>query len=189
MPPFRANTQAFYEDVVRGFIARGKGNAKEPLYTQVAVIPSPAGGLDGRFSGGSGSDGGSGSGGGSGGDGGGGDSWSSINANNDNAGGFPMNGDECRPDTGDGGGEQARRYSPHGVEAGRGNTPGTVVGSCAAGGSVGSEGAGALGSSWPPPGADGVSDGGRSALETGAGAAQEAGESIVGLITCQVNGG
>ncbi|CAM9565878.1 unnamed protein product, partial [Pylaiella littoralis] len=33
---------AFYENVVRGFIARGKGNAKEPLYTQVAVVPSPA---------------------------------------------------------------------------------------------------------------------------------------------------
>lgn len=35
--------QAFYENVVRGFIARGKGETKEPLYTQVAVV-SPSSG-------------------------------------------------------------------------------------------------------------------------------------------------
>lgn len=31
--------QAFYENVVRGVISRAKGEPKEPLYTQVAVIP------------------------------------------------------------------------------------------------------------------------------------------------------
>lgn len=39
--------QAFYENVVRGFITRGKGDAEEPLYTQVAVVPPPTDGCCG----------------------------------------------------------------------------------------------------------------------------------------------
>ena len=47
-PPFHVFTpvaepaavhQAFYENVVRGVIVRGQGGTKEPLYTQVAVVP------------------------------------------------------------------------------------------------------------------------------------------------------
>ncbi|CAM9303016.1 unnamed protein product [Ectocarpus fasciculatus] len=38
---------AFYENVVRGFITRGKGDAEEPLYTQVAVVPPPTDGCCG----------------------------------------------------------------------------------------------------------------------------------------------
>ncbi|CAM9876341.1 unnamed protein product [Ectocarpus sp. 8 AP-2014] len=38
---------AFYENVVRGFITRGKGDVEEPLYTQVAVVPPPTDGCCG----------------------------------------------------------------------------------------------------------------------------------------------
>lgn len=44
-PPPPPHEQAFYENVVRGFITRGKGDVEEPLYTQVAVVPPPT---DGR---------------------------------------------------------------------------------------------------------------------------------------------
>lgn len=48
--------QAFYENVVRGFIARGKGEAKEPLYTQVAVV-TPSNSESGVIEGGVGTNG------------------------------------------------------------------------------------------------------------------------------------
>lgn len=188
-PPFRPQ-KAFYENVVRGFIARGKGNAREPLYTQVAVVPTPAGGLDD-------------SGGASGyGSYGGNDVWSTAKANIENGSpeGFPMNVDKDRPETGghagtggaSGGEEQPRRHSPHGVETGGGGTPGTAAtGSAGEGGRAGGVEGEGIGPVWvPSTGANGIGADGRYSARTAAagGAGQETGESIVGLITCQVNG-
>eukprot|EP00752_Nemacystus_decipiens_P017247 g15451.t1 len=153
---------AFYENVVHGVITRGKGNVTEPLYTQVAVVPSPrspTGGPDGAHASGCG---GYGYGGGG---GGGGD---------DDGGGQPP---------------PPRRYSPHVVEAGGGGScapPGTAAGSAGGGGDV--EGGG-TGSTWSPRagGDDGCDGGGNGACAIAAeGRGREVGESIVGLITCQV---
>eukprot|EP00903_Cladosiphon_okamuranus_P012019 g11285.t1 len=184
---------AFYENVVRGFITRGQGNAKEPLYTQVAVVPTPPGGLDdGRRAGGYGGYGDS-------------NIWSTAKANVDHRGspeGVPMSVDEDGPETGGGEEEeqqqqQPRRYSPSGAQADGAGAPGAAATGGSAGCSGGAVGAGRVeaageGSTWAPSaGADGSgADVGGSARKKGAGGAGretgQTGKSIVGLITCQV---
>ncbi len=173
--------QAFYENVVRGFIARGKGNEKEPLYTQVAVIPSPA--ADGP-NGATGGDGGASAGDGH-------RPWPPSNGSEPSAEGFPADGDDDRLDPGgtDGTGQNpTRRHSPPaaGGGGGGGGPTGAMADDPAAG--IGGRSEGAARSSrliWPPAAGAG---GGIGPVESGAGEGRDKRESVVGLITCQVSG-